>query len=163
MADIKFDLVGGGFGEFGEQGERGERGERGKRGERGERGERGHEGPTGPTGPSGTTGSTGPTGPTGPSVAPVIAAAVVNSNGVFISEQGFTGITHTPGSGVYVLTLANPPLSSNDLAVVVTQANILAGQVSYLAPAANQVEVHTFDAAGLAADRIFTVIVHDLS
>ena len=143
-------------------------GARGPEGPRGDRGHRGHDGSTGPTGSSGATGATGAagsTGTTGPAgAAPVIASAAVNSNGVFLAEQGFSGgITHAPGSGVYVLTLANPPLSSNDLAIVITQANVAAGMSTYLTLSASSIQVNTFDATGTAADRIFTVVVYDLS
>jgi hypothetical protein len=144
-----------------------ERGPRGPRGSEGPTGPSG--GPTGPTGPSGgPTGPTGPsggpTGPTGPSsgVAPLIASAQVNSTGTFIAQQGFSGITHV-ATGQYDLDLSNPPADLNDLSVSVTQGGSVGGQQSVLFNNPNIVTVYTFDAAGVAADRVFLISVYDLT
>lgn len=151
-----------------------------ERGKRGKRGHRGHEGPTGSTGstgPSGETGSgsTGPTGatgsgstgPTGPSgqagVAPVIAAAQVDSVGAFNSNRGFLAISHVVGTGVYDLTLASPPVNFNNLVAEVTQINGASGQETIVLSIPNHVIVNTFNAAGVPTDRVFMVVVYDLT
>lgn len=149
---------------IGLDGRRGPRGERGERGERGHRGRDGHDGHDGSTGPTGSTGFTGATGPTGPGVAPVIAAAVVNgTTATYISQQGFTGaITHV-GVGVYDLLLLNPPANLNNAVVEVTQISSAAGQEGVTFSSPNHVVVHTFNGAGVAADRDFMVTVYDLT
>lgn len=122
-------------------------------------------GATGPTGAAGTAGATGPTGPTGVAgVAPLIAAARVDVNGAFVSQQGFSGIAHTPASGTYALTLANPPASLDDLSVQVTQVNFDgSGEqlVDFTDP--DVIEVFTFDSTGTISDRPFMVAVFDLT
>lgn len=127
--------------------------------------ERGKRGPTGPTGPSGA-GATGPTGPTGSTVPPILAAAIVNSDGTYITQTGFTGAIGTPATGQYQLTLENPPPSppgSNALLVLITIAGSAGGQNSYLFDSDSVVHAYTFDAAGAAANKIFSITVFDLS
>jgi hypothetical protein len=135
-----------------------------ERGKRGRRGYQGSTGPTGPTGPTGSTGSTGSTGPTGTGVAPLFAAAQVNSVGTYIGQQGFTGpISHVSGSGVYELTFTNPPVSLNNAAVTVSITGLVGGQVSFIFTSGTVVQVHTFDAAGAPTDMIFTITAFDLT
>jgi hypothetical protein len=148
--------------------------ERGKRGKRGKRGHHGPTGPTGPTGASGTstntgatgpfgpTGSTGSTGPAGTGLVPVIAAATVDSTGVYLAQKGFTGGIGHPSAGVYVLTLATTPPLLADVVPVVTQSDGTAGMTSIALIAANQFSVHTFDAAGTPTDRDFKIVVCDV-
>lgn len=174
------------------EGERGERGERGKRGKRGKRGSRGHDGhdghdghnghdgrdgrdgdtgPTGPTGSTGSTGATGLTGATGESgFPPVIAAAAVAANGFFAAQNGFTGMAaaHVPGTGVYVLTLTNPPPNLGSLVITATPIHPapgvgVAGQITAGVIVPNQIEIITYNAAGVPTDRSFYVVVHDLT
>jgi hypothetical protein len=151
------------------EGERGERGKRGKRGKRGHDGHDGHDGrdgdtgSTGPTGPTGSTGSAGATGATGPgSTPPVIAAANVNSNGTFFGNpHGFSGVTQL-GTGQYRLTLSSPPALPNNISAQLTLAGLVGGQISYLT-GPTTIDVFTFNAAGVAADKIFAVAVFDLT
>ena len=127
-----------------------------ERGPRGERGRRGHDG---------SAGSAGPTGPAGVAgVAPVIAAANVNSGGVFLTQQGFAaGITHTPTSGIYVLTMANPPSDPTAFAVQITQSNSGGGMSTWADGGSGTIIVNTFNDAGVATDRIFSITIYDLS
>jgi hypothetical protein len=92
----------------------------------------------------------------------VIAIAVVNSTGDFIGQQGFTGIAHVPGSGVYTLATSNLPTILNNTAVVITQAGLVDGSSTWLI-LPGQVIVRTFDQAGTLVDRIFTVVVYDMT
>ena len=176
----------------GERGERGKRGKRGHRGHDGHDGHDGDtgatgstgptgatgptgpsDGPTGSTGPTGATGigATGPTGTTGPSGSfpPIIAAGTVNSGGTFFpfEQTGFDPtITHVPLSGQYTLTFLNPPPplpGVNALVVLLTQAGFVGGQQSFLFAALNQITVYTFDAAGVPADRIFSITIYSLA
>lgn len=169
------------------EGERGERGERGKRGHRGHRGHDGHDGrdgsdgstgptgftgSTGPTGPTGFTGATGATGPTGPTgftgptgaaapvgVPQIIAAANVDGDDAFLGiVTGFSGLLHF-AVGHYILTVTNPPVDPNNLLAVAMQVTISGGQISY-GFSAGLLQIFTFNAAGVAADRAFSVIVY---
>ena len=94
---------------------------------------------------------------------PLIAAALVEDDGTFISQRGFTGIVHVPASGLYVLTLANPPADLNNLVVEVTQGGTVAGQEAASFGLPDLINVRTFDAAGVLTDRIFMITVYDLT
>jgi hypothetical protein len=135
-------------------------GPEGARGPRGERGERGERGKTGPAGPAGSTGPIGPTGPAG--LAPVIAAASVNLDGTFVAQKGFTGSAH-PSTGVYTFALANPPINTNNLAVVATLGGNASGEIVWLGNGFAPITIQTFDGANALADRLFTIVVYDLS
>jgi hypothetical protein len=151
MADISIRIP-----DCEEDGE-GERGERGERGKRGHRGHDGHDGATGSTGPTGTTGATGTSG-----VAPTIAAATLDAAGVFLGNHpGFSAVVHS-GVGLYALTLTNPPSNLFNLVVVATLASLI-GQISWEVIAVNQILIGTFDSAGAAADRNFSVVAYDVT
>ena len=135
-------------------------------------------GPTGATGPTGTTGPTGPAnGPTGPTgvggVAPAIAVATViaNANGSFptgyISQKGFTGsVTHVGSSGIYDLTLTNPPANLNNLAILVTlggSSTPVTDVVAIWETSGTNVVVVSLISPGGAVDRGFSVAVFDLT
>jgi collagen triple helix repeat protein len=148
--------------------ERCERGPRGERGEQGERGKRGKTGPTGPTGPTGATGPAGATGATGPAGFPsILAAATVSPIEGYINNVGFTGpITHTPGTGVFTLTLANPPpnLTSDTVILGMIINTGAGGQITMSGSTApNLIQISTFNAAGVATDLPFYVAVLDLA
>ena len=102
-------------GAAGSQGIQGPMGSQGIQGPAGPTGAEGPQGPVGATGPTGPTGAEGPQGPAGPAgeIPPVSALYAVNvpaqtpssssSALIFNSnqlEQG-TGLTHTPGTGVF--------------------------------------------------------------
>lgn len=122
------------------------------------------EGPKGPRGHEGPAGATGPAGAGG--VAPVIASAIVISDGGVEAEIGVTSVTH-PGTGLFLVTLTNPPANMANAAIVATQfapTPGTAGQImvnSVTNP--NQFEIATYDATGTASDRSFSVVVYDLT
>lgn len=141
---------------------KGPRGERGERGHRGHDGHDGDDGSTGPTGSTGLTGSTGATGPTGPaSFPPIIAAANVNLNGTFGSQTGFTVIAH-PSAGHYRLTFANPTFPDINTITLVALSNALGSQISFINNIGSGiVDVFTFNAAGVATDSDFSIVVYE--
>ena len=123
-------------------------------------------GPTGPTG-LGATGPTGPTGlgttgPTGPGTFPgLIAAATVNSTGTFVAQTGFSASTH-PATGQYTLTMITTPVSLINIIPTAMVAGGAGGQISYLFTAPNVIDIFTFNALGVAADIVFSIVVFDL-
>lgn len=97
---------------------------------------------------------------------PVIAAANVNSNGVYLEQKGFTGDVENPNTGEYLLTLSTPlpPGAVNSLVPMISIAGFIGGQSSYLFDANNNIiHVYTFDSSGAAASRIFSICVLSLA
>jgi hypothetical protein len=93
----------------------------------------------------------------------VIAAANVNSDGVFFGNpQGFSGSTH-PATGQYTVTLTSPPANPNNILPLIQLGGFVGGQNSYLITTPGTIDVFTFDATGVAADRIFGIVVLDLT
>lgn len=137
----------------------------GPRGKRGRTGPTGPTGKTGATGPAGPTGATGATGPTG--LASILAAATVSPIEGYINNVGFTGsITHTPGTGVFTLTLANPPpnLTSDTVILGMILNTGAGGQITMSGSTApNLIQISTFNAAGVPTDLPFYVAVLDLA
>jgi hypothetical protein len=94
----------------------------------------------------------------------------VNSNGTFIEQTGFASVSN-PLTGQYVLTLTTPPPvfpgpGNNGLVVLVLQVGLVGGQTSYLFdPPADSgiIRIFTFDAAGVAANSIFSIAVLSLA
>jgi hypothetical protein len=122
------------------------------------------EGPRGPRGHRGPAGPTGPTGPTGHP--PIIASALVISNGGILISTGIVGVTH-PSTGLYQIELMNPPVFLANVAVIATAfcpALGVAGNVNVNAETLpNLIEMATFDAAGALSDRSFSVVFYDLT
>jgi hypothetical protein len=92
----------------------------------------------------------------------VIALAHVFANGTLFVQKGFTGIApHVPGSGVYDLTLANPPANIDDVIVAVTPYGSLVG-VTLITAAPDRILVTTFDTTtGLNIDSDFMIVAYD--
>jgi len=98
----------------------------------------------------------------------VIAAAAVASPGFFVTQTGFAGIAHDPGTGVYTLQLASPPpnLSAGLVitALQISPAPGVAGQITNTAlTAPDLIEITTYDATGVPTDRSFYIVVYDLT
>jgi hypothetical protein len=95
-------------------------------------------------------------------VARLTAAALVNSDGTFPVEDhpGFSAVVHS-GTGVYQLTLTSPPANPNNLIVTSGIVGFSPSFVTFINPTPNIIEVHTFDVAGTAVDRVFEVIAFD--
>lgn len=96
-------------------------------------------------------------------LAPVIAAARVNSGYSFLSQVGFTGIVPFTPVGVYSLTLANPPADINNLVADAAQVGVAAGALTVAFGAPNIVTVFSRDLAGGLMARDLTVVVYDLT
>jgi hypothetical protein len=69
-------------------------------------------------------------------------------------------VAHT-ATGVYTLTLTSVPVNLNNVLVNVTIAGSIGGQVSWLFGLLSTLVIHTFDAAGNPADKVFTITVFD--
>ena len=97
----------------------------------------------------------------------MIAAGLVANPGFFVSEQGFDPpIAHVPGSGVYVLTLTNPPPTlANAVVTALLSTNPgTPGQVVRTADIGlNMITIETFNAAGVPTDLSFNIVVHDVT
>ena len=108
----------------------------------------------------------GVTGPAG--FPPIVGVASVLSDGTFIEQTGFSASSH-PGVGEYTLTLTNPPPivpGNNGLIVLLTLSGLVGGQTSYtFDPPGDSgiIDVRTFDAAGVPANRIFSIAVFSLA
>lgn len=93
---------------------------------------------------------------------PVIAAGLVNVDGTFLSQIGFATLTH-PGPGQYSFQLSNPPVIVNNAVPVATILNgSVAGQVTFIIVPGG-FDVVTYNAAGVATDRLFSIAVFDLT
>jgi hypothetical protein len=122
-------------------------------------------GATGPTGAAGSataTGATGPTGATGSSpFPPLIAAANVGENGTFVSQTGFSSIAFI-SSGVYQLTLANPPGSFDDLVVTVSLNGPNGAAATFVFISASVIQVETTQ-SGSPNNEAFSIVVYSLA
>jgi hypothetical protein len=92
----------------------------------------------------------------------VIAAANVNAGVFFGNPHGFSGSTH-PATGQYTVTLISPPSDPNNILVLISLVGSLGGQVSWLITAPGTIDVFTFNAAGVAANMTFSIVVYDLT
>jgi hypothetical protein len=98
----------------------------------------------------------------------VIAAGVFNLNGQVVAQFGFTPpVVHVPGSGVYTLTVTNPPSNPNFMIITALQISPVpspgvGGQILRTFLTANTFDLTTYDAAGVPTDRSFYVVVHDI-
>lgn len=95
---------------------------------------------------------------------PILAAAFVDTNLVTYKTQiGFLGgITH-PGVGQYILTLSSPPVDMTKLVTAATLNTAFGGQISYQY-GVGTIDIFTFDATGVAADKIdFSLVLYDLT
>lgn len=116
--------------------------ERGKRGKRGHRGERGETGP--------------------PAFPPILAAGIVNSDGTFLSSTGFASLSN-PAVGQYTFGLTAPPaLADNQVVVATILAGSGGGQVTFI-NFPGGFDVITYDATGTQENKLFSVVVFDLS
>ncbi len=128
----------------------------GERGKRGKRGHRGHDGPTG---------STGPTGPAGSSTgnAPVIAvASIVGADGSATTNTGFSSTTRV-STGLYHLTLANPP-PDGSVVPVITVRTSSPPAIAFALVSGGVISVFTATAASgftLGGDTDFFIIVSE--
>jgi hypothetical protein len=86
----------------------------------------------------------------------------VNSDGTFLSQSGFASITH-PAVGQYSLVLTNPPLVPNNTIPVATiLAGSSGGQITFIL-ILNGFDIITYNAAGVQTDRLFSVVVFDVT
>lgn len=93
---------------------------------------------------------------------PAIAAGLVNSDGTFLSQSGFASLTH-PGAGQYSFLLTSPPVNVNDTIPVATILNAsVAGQITFVLTVGG-FDVVTYNASGVATDRLFSIVVYDLT
>ena len=97
----------------------------------------------------------------------MIASANIVADGTITAEVGISAVTHV-GTGVYQLTLTNPPANMANAAIVATPIYPggfqPAGQIVVLsATNPNLFEIATFDGTGAATDRSFSVVVYNLT
>jgi hypothetical protein len=123
-------------------------------------------GPAGPQGPAGPAGAAGPAGPAGPAGAAGTAKAfarVLSSGDV--DDTRARGINDAgvskPAAGVYCIDIEGGALN----AVASPDLSAGAGEVSVsvllsTCPSGKELEVHTYDSAGVAGDRPFYVLVN---
>ena len=119
-------------------------------------------GPTGAAGSATATGATGPTGATGSSLfPPLIAAANVAENATFVSQTGFSNIAFI-SSGVYQLTLANPPGSFDDLVVTVSLNGPNGAAATFVFISASVIQVETTQ-SGSPNNEAYSIVVYSLA
>jgi len=88
----------------------------------------------------------------------LVAAALLASNGVYSAGfVGFNGVTATPASSVYTLTLSNPIDAANACVFCLTTSG--ATSVAVTQTDDTTLVVSTFNAAGAAADAAFYIHV----
>ena len=130
----------------GGEGERGRRGRRGRDGERGERGERGRRGAEGPPGPGGSD---------------LIAAARISSTGAIISGFGIAASVH-PETGLYRLTLCDPPKDEDNIILSVTVKQGFPGAMTVAdVVMGGFVEVRLADCGCASMDQDFFILAFD--
>jgi len=119
--------------------------------------------PRGPAGPAGPAGAAGPAGPTGPAGAAKAYARVLSGGDV--DDPRARGITDAgvskPAAGVYCIDIEGGAVN----VVATLDAAGASGEIrgSTLltdCPSGKEVEIHTADSAGVAADRAFYVLVN---
>jgi hypothetical protein len=129
-------------------------------------GPRGRVGPAGPAGPAGAQGPAGPTGPAGPAGAAKAFARVLSGGDV--DDPRARGIADAAVSkpagttGVYCIDVeggAVNALGSIDV-VGTTGGEISVSVLLTTCPSGKEVEVHTFNSAGAAADRAFYIVAN---
>ena len=119
--------------------------------------------PRGPAGPAGAAGPAGPAGPTGPAGAAKAYARVLSGGDV--DDPRARGITDAgvskPAAGVYCIDIEGGAVN-----VVATldsggaSGEIRGSTLLTNCPSGKEVEIHTGDSAGIAADRAFYVLVN---
>jgi hypothetical protein len=86
----------------------------------------------------------------------------VNVNGTFLSQAGFASLTH-PAVGQYSFQLTNPPIVFNNTIPVATiLSGSAGGQITFILTVGG-FDIITYNAAGVQTDRLFSVIVFDLT
>jgi hypothetical protein len=119
--------------------------------------------PRGAVGPAGPAGAAGPAGPTGPAGAAKAYARVLSGGDV--DDPRARGITDAgvskPAAGVYCIDIEGGAVN----VVATVDAAGASGEIrgSTLltdCPSGKEVEIHTADSAGVAADRAFYVLVN---
>lgn len=120
-------------------------------------------GAVGPAGPAGAAGPAGPAGPTGPAGAAKAYARVLSGGDV--DDPRARGITDAgvskPAAGVYCIDIEGGAVN-----VVATldagggSGEIRGSTLLTTCPSGKEVEIHTSDSAGVAADRAFYVLVN---
>ena len=92
----------------------------------------------------------------------MIAEANVGADGSFFGNlHGFSGCIWL-GTGSYRLTLNDAPIDPNNITAQLSLVGAAGGQISYSA-GASTIDVFTFDANGIAADKSFSIAVNDLT
>ena len=119
--------------------------------------------PRGPAGPAGPAGAAGPAGPTGPAGAAKAYARVLSGGDV--DDPRARGITDAgvskPSAGTYCIDIEGGAVN-----VVATidgggaSGEIRGSTLLTDCPSGKEVEIHTADSAGIAADRAFYVLVN---
>jgi hypothetical protein len=119
--------------------------------------------PRGAVGPAGPAGAAGPAGPTGPAGAAKAYARVLSGGDV--DDPRARGITDAgvskPAAGVYCIDIeggAVNVVASVDAAGA--SGEIRGSTLLTDCPSGKEVEIHTADSAGVAADRAFYVLVN---
>jgi hypothetical protein len=119
--------------------------------------------PRGPAGPAGAAGPAGPAGPTGPAGAAKAYARVLSGGDV--DDPRARGITDAgvskPAAGVYCIDIEGGAV--NVVATLDSGGNsgeIRGSTLLTNCPSGKEVEIHTADSAGVAADRAFYVLVN---
>jgi hypothetical protein len=86
----------------------------------------------------------------------------VNADGTFFSQFGFASLTH-PTTGQYNLQLTNPPADLNNvIPVALLLGASSGGQITFIL-ATGGFHMLTYTATGVQIDRIFSVVVFDLT
>jgi hypothetical protein len=86
----------------------------------------------------------------------------VNADGTFLSQFGFASLTH-PATGEYSFLLTNPPaVTNNTIPTMTILSGGAGGQITFILTIGG-LDVITYNAAGVQTDRLFSVVVYDLT
>jgi hypothetical protein len=118
--------------------------------------------PRGAVGPAGPAGAAGPAGPTGPAGAAKAYARVLSGGDV--DDPRARGIPDAavshPANGVYCIDIEGGALSVIATIDSSASGDIAASVLLNVCAVGKEIEVKTFDHAGVAADRPFYVLVN---
>jgi hypothetical protein len=96
----------------------------------------------------------------------IAAATVAGGPSLYNRQAGFVGAgPGHPATGQYTLILSNPPADLNNL--VVAPAIIAPigtpGEITWTFNGTNEIDISTFNGAGVATNQNFSLVVYDLT